>query len=166
MGPITPDTPPALKERQTKNWTKDVRRSAAGEIKVVRCLKPERESQRILDGNRSPTIVHSSVEWSLVIDEKTVLDVVIVVETHASGEGKIALDTPAIIDVVFKLPGRPHCLREEIVEVLSAPGADVFAERGHLEILAELVLQSHGSGRREEFANDRIKFEIANVITS
>src|SRR5215469_3850180 len=144
--------PSGLKNRQANNRSEH-RLSVASKIWKCVLLQPDRESERILDGNVATHANYVPAEWFVIRDEESALDVVINVKSFSSIEGNLSVDGPAPASSVFEAGCRAHRLRSGKKQILYAPRTNVFAHQRHFQILAELALQADIGRGCEEFAD-------------
>src|SRR6266849_3277075 len=78
--------------------------------------------------------------------------------------GNLGVERPPRCRLEFNGARRPQRLRRCELKILYSPGADIFTQCRHLQLLAELSLQA-GIGRgSEKFTNQGIKLQVADII--
>src|SRR3954467_15696190 len=124
-----------LKERQSYDRTEH-RLIAASKIRKILLLDPDGESKRMLDGDLAGAVCHATAPRLDIRDEETALHVVIRVKSLTAREGERAIHAPTIVGLIGEFGRGTHHLRRREQVVLHAPGADVFAQSAHRQLVA------------------------------
>src|SRR6185312_9210249 len=97
------------------------------------------KTQWVINAQWPIYVTHAAAKRLHIGDEESTLNIVIQMETFAAGQVHGSLERPALIALVLKARARYQRLRRGKRQVLDTPGANIFSQHRHGQLVTKLV---------------------------